>query len=227
MKKAVVLSSGGLDSTVCLGLAVQKYGRSRVTALNVYYGQRHSKEVEASKRVADYYGVERIELDLAPCFIGGKSSLIDPAGHVPHASYHEQYTSVGRLSTVVPFRNGLFISAAVCMMLGRLEEKDSVDVVLGNHAGDVEHYEYPDCSMEFINHMRAALDAGTSGAASIWSPFATCTKTEVIKQGIAIDAPLGLTWSCYMGGDVPCGRCGTCQQRAAAFRALGITDPAL
>lgn len=226
MKKAVVLSSGGLDSTVCLGLAVSEFGRENVIAINVFYGQRHAKELESSKKVCEYYGVPRIELDLLPCFEGGKSSLMKwSTSEISSGTYHEQLSN-GQLATVVPFRNGVFLSAAVSLILGQFPE-DEITVVLGNHAGDYENHEYADCSGEFIESMGKAIKLGTDGRASVYSPFVNSKKYEIVKKGIELHVPFELTWSCYNGLEYPCGKCATCKQRSEAFRLAGIPDPLL
>lgn len=224
MKKAFVLSSGGLDSTVCLALAVEQYGKENVIALGVSYGQRHAKELDCARAVAQHYGVKRIELDLSCCFDGCTSSLMRTStDEISIGTYHEQMCA-GELKTVVPFRNGLFLAAAVCVALGRDENNDIV-IYLGNHGGDVENNEYADCSKEFIDAMNFAIHLGTDGRASLFSPFAGMEKSELVKKGIELNVPFEMTWSCYNGKDRPCGKCTTCIQRAEAFSLNGAIDP--
>lgn len=224
MKKAVVLSSGGLDSTVCLALAVKEFGKDNVIALNIFYGQRHKKEIESSKKVAEYYQVKRIELDLSQCFQNCTSSLMATSKEeISEGTYHEQLTR-GRLHTVVPFRNGLFLSAAVSLVLGQYPDDDLV-VYLGNHAGDVENHEYADCSPEFSDAMSRAVNFGTDGKVTFLSPFKNKKKGDIVKCGLSMNVPFELTWSCYNGKDKPCKKCPTCIQREKAFRENNIEDP--
>ena len=133
--KALVLFSGGLDSTVCLALAVEKYGADEVLALSVFYGQKHSKEMEASEKVAAYYGVKRITLDLGEIFRESTCTLLEGAeGEIPHEDYAEQlkHTEGGPVSTYVPFRNGLFLSSAAAVAISHGCEV----VYYGAHADD-------------------------------------------------------------------------------------------
>lgn len=224
MRKAVVLSSGGLDSTVCLALAVKEFGNENVFALNIFYGQRHKKEIEASKKIAEYYHVKRIELDLSACFKDCKSSLMESSNEeISTGTYHEQLSN-GRLHTVVPFRNGLFLSAAVSLILGQNPD-DELVIYLGNHAGDIENHEYADCSTEFTDAMTKAIYFGTDGKVTFVSPFEGKKKSEIVKCGLSINVPFNLTWSCYNGKEKPCGCCPTCLQRQEAFKENNVGDP--
>ncbi len=121
-EKAMVLCSGGVDSTTCLALAVEKYGRENVSALSIYYGQKHVREIEAAKKVLEYYGVEGTSLDLTPVFAYSDCSLLSHSTEeVPEESYAEQLKSThgAPVTTYVPFRNGLFLSAAASVALSK------------------------------------------------------------------------------------------------------------
>ena len=224
--KALVLSSGGVDSTTCLGMAVDKYGKDNVIALSISYGQKHDKEVEASVKVAEYYGVEHLFLDLTPIFRYSDCSLLQHSGQeVPHESYAKQLeeTDGKPVSTYVPFRNGLFLSSAASIALS----KDCGVIYYGAHADDAAGNAYPDCSEAFQNAINEAIYVGSGNQLKVEAPFVRWTKAQVVKKGLELAVPYELTWSCYEGGDRPCGVCGTCLDRQEAFRLNGVEDPAL
>ena len=223
--KAMVLSSGGVDSTTCLGMAVEKYGRENVFSLSIFYGQKHEKEILAAREVAAFYGVEHLELDLATIFLYSDCSLLKHSGEeIPEESYAEQLekTDGKPVSTYVPFRNGLFLSSAASIALS----KGCSVIYYGAHADDAAGNAYPDCSMEFQRAMNDAVFIGSGEALRIEAPFVGMTKAEVVKKGLELKVPYELTWSCYEGGEKPCGVCGTCRDRAEAFRINGVEDPA-
>lgn len=226
MKKVLVLSSGGVDSTTCLGMAIDKYGVENTIALSVLYGQKHSKELEAAKAVAEYYGVEHISLDLGKIFQYSDCSLLSHSDEeIPHESYAEQLdkTDGTPVSTYVPFRNGLFLSTAASIALS----KDCEVIYYGAHSDDAAGNAYPDCSEVFNNAMNTAIYEGSGRQLRIEAPFVTWTKSQVVKKGLELNVPYHLTWSCYEGHEKPCGVCGTCIDRAEAFRLNGVEDPAL
>lgn len=224
--KALVLFSGGVDSTTCLGLAVKKYGKENVVALSISYGQKHSKEIEAAKAVAEYYGIEKIDLDLSLIFQFSDCSLLkNSSEEIPHESYSEQLkkTDGSPVSTYVPFRNGLFLSSAASIALSK-----SCEVIYyGAHSDDAAGNAYPDCSAVFNDAMNTAIYEGSGRQIRIEAPFVGMTKAEVVKTGLELSVPYELTWSCYEGGDKPCGVCGTCIDRAKAFELNGVKDPAV
>lgn len=225
--KALVLSSGGVDSTTALGLAVSRYGKENVIALSVSYGQKHDKEIQAATAVAEYYGVEQLFLDLSLIFQYSNCSLLQQSTEdIPKESYAEQIEQTKGekpVSTYVPFRNGLFLSSAASIALS----KECDVIYYGAHADDSAGFAYPDCSPEFNNAMNEAIWEGSGHQLRIEAPFVNVSKAEVVKTGLALGVPYELTWSCYEGGERPCGTCGTCIDRAAAFAANGVADPAL
>ena len=224
--KALVLFSGGIDSTTCLGLAISKYGKENVIALSITYGQKHTKEIEAANAIVQYYGIEKIDLDLSLIFRFSDCSLLKGSDEdIPHESYAQQLekTNGSPVSTYVPFRNGLFISSAAAIALSR---KCSV-IYYGAHADDAAGNAYPDCSSVFNNAMNTAVYEGSGKQLKIEAPFVNMTKADVVKIGLELKVPYELTWSCYEGGDKPCGQCGTCIDRAYAFELNGINDPAM
>lgn len=224
--RVLVLTSGGVDSTTCLGMMVAEHGKDNVVALSVSYGQKHTKEIEAAKRIAEYYGVEHIYLNLAEIFKYSDCSLLEHSSEdIPHESYAEQIerTDGKPVSTYVPFRNGLFLATAASVALS----KGCEVIYYGAHSDDAAGSAYPDCSEKFNRAMNEAIYEGSGGQVHIEAPFVTWTKKEVVKKGLELKVPYELTWSCYEGKDKPCGVCGTCIDRQQAFEANGITDPLL
>lgn len=224
--KALVLFSGGVDSTTCLGLAVEKYGKDNVVALSVSYGQKHQKEIIASDNIAKYYGIEHIKLDLSTMFKFSNCSLLEHSSDdIPEESYAEQIkkTEGKPVSTYVPFRNGLFIASAAAIALS----KDCSVIYYGAHSDDAAGNAYPDCSSVFNDAMNTAVYEGSGHQLTVEAPFVGINKAQVVKKGLEIGVPYELTWSCYEGGAEPCGKCGTCIDRQNAFAANGITDPLL
>ena len=222
--KALVLFSGGVDSSTCLAMAVKKYGTENVVALTVSYGQKHTKEIAAANAVADHYGTEHIKIDLSLIFKYSDSSLLSHSDEeIPHESYAKQLekTDGSPVSTYVPFRNGLFISAAASVALS----KGCEVIFYGAHADDSAGNAYPDCSPAFNEAMNKAVWEGSGGQLKVEAPFVGMSKSQVVKTGLELGVPYELTWSCYEGNDVPCGVCGTCRDRAAAFEANGVRDP--
>ena len=145
---------------------------------------------------------------------------------IPKESYSTQIEETNGekpVSTYVPFRNGLFLSTAASIALS----KECSVIYYGAHSDDAAGFAYPDCSDVFNNAMNTAIYEGSGHQLKIEAPFINMNKAQVIKKGIELDVPYELTWSCYEGGDKPCGKCGTCIDRAAAFKANGIEDPAI
>ena len=226
-KKAVVLLSGGVDSTTCLAIAVAKYGRTNILALSAYYGQRHNKEIMSARKVTAYYGVEHKEADLSLAFSMSDCPLLSKSTQViKHKSYAEQLKAMGGEGTVdtyVPFRNGLLLSyaAAIATSIG------AEVIYYGAHADDAAGRAYPDCTIEFAEYMDKAIFEGSGRTVHLEAPLINLNKASVVKAGLELGAPYKFTWSCYEGGVRPCGTCGTCIDRAAAFAANGVSDPAL
>lgn len=229
MKKALVLSSGGVDSTTCVGIAVKDVGSENVSTVSVFYGQKHNKELEFAEKVAEFYNVKHYVLDLSNVLQYSNCSLMKKSTEdIPMMSYAEQIekNGEGKVSTYVPFRNGLMLSA-VAALAQSIYPDDDVDIYLGAHADDAADRAYADCSEEFTSAMNAAIVIGTYGKVRVVAPLVNLNKAGVVKLGLSIDVPYKYTWSCYSGGDKPCGHCGTCIDRAKAFEANGISDPAL
>lgn len=224
--KALVLSSGGVDSTTCLGMAVAKYGADQVISLSISYGQKHEKEIQSAKKVAEYYKVEHLFLDMETIFAYSDCSLLQHSGReIAKESYDEQLKKAeGKpVATYVPFRNGLFLSAAASIALS----KGCSVIYYGAHRDDAAGNAYPDCSEAFETAMNEAIYQGSGKMLHLEAPFIGMTKAEIVKKGLEISVPYELTWSCYEGGEKPCGLCGTCRDREKAFALNGVKDPLL
>lgn len=212
---AVLTFSGGMDSSTLAGFYASQ--GHRLLLLSVNYGQRHVRELEQAKLVAAYYDAEHHIVDATSI---GKlltgSALTDdvdvPEGH---------YAWDNMTTTVVPNRNAILANIAVGVAVARRAEL----VALGVHAGD--HAVYPDCRPEFIGALRELVNTATEGlhTPEVHAPFVYLTKAQIARFGDTIGVPYGLTWSCYKGGDIHCGRCGTCVERAEAFAEAGVPDP--
>ena len=227
-RKALVLSSGGIDSTTCLALAVEQLGAANVAAVSIYYGQRHRVELDAACAVAEYYRVRHYEFDLSTVMRFSNCALLDGSTQaISHSSYGEQIAKNGcKVATYAPFRNGLMLSVAASLAQS-LYDHDECDLYLGAHADDAAGNAYADCSVPFLDHLGQAIAIGTYSQVHLVAPFATVNKAAVVARGLQLGVPYHLTWSCYEGGDRPCGECATCRDRAAAFAANGVPDPLL
>lgn len=222
--KAVVLSSGGIDSTVLLTEAVARYGAAEVLALTMLYGQKHSKELDAAKAVAERLGVQHLVRDLSSTFEFSDCPLLQGRGDMVHASYAEQLEAMGGSGTVatyVPFRNGLFLAYAAAIAYSFGAEV----VFYGAHADDAAGRAYPDCTPEFYGAMNDAVSQGTGLKVRLAAPLLHMNKTSIVALGLELGAPFELTWSCYEGSEEACGTCGTCLDRRAAFLKCNTVDP--
>ncbi|KGG81485.1 7-cyano-7-deazaguanine synthase [Caloranaerobacter azorensis H53214] len=215
MKKAVILLSGGLDSTTCMGIA-QNEGYE-LYPISFDYKQRHRKELEAAKKIAEYYNVKEhkiISLDN----VGG-SALTDENIDVP------EYKGDGEIPvTYVPARNILFLSYA----LGYAEVIGAEAIFIG--VSSVDYSGYPDCRPEFIEAFQKVVDVGTAAGVKgksikIIAPLINLSKAETIKLGTKYGVPYHLTTSCYNGKEKACGVCDSCVLRLKGFAEAGIEDP--
>lgn len=226
--KALVLSSGGVDSTTCLGIAIDKYGKDNVITASLYYGQKHDKELECARKIAEYYGVQHIEEDISNImkYASNVCSLVKGGKDIQHSSYEEQVKAneEGRVDTYVPFRNGLLLSIATAYA-DSLFPNEEVEIFYGAHADDSVGNAYADCSPEFAEAMNKAIQLGTYNKISINRPLINMNKAGVVKTGLKLNVPYNLTWSCYEGKEKQCGKCGTCIDRKKAFEDNGVEDP--
>lgn len=212
--KTVVLFSGGLDSTALL--AILKDQRRDLVALSFDYGQRHRRELDAARAVAERLSVTHRILDLRnlASLLQG-SALTSESVPVPHGHYEEQSMQ----ATVVPNRNMIFLSLAFAESIQVGAER----VAYGAHAGD--HAIYPDCRAEFVRAMQEAARLCHYRPIELETPFIEIRKEEIVSLGDEVGAPFELTWSCYEGGERHCGKCGTCVERREAFALAGVSDP--
>jgi len=219
MSSALILLSGGMDSTALLSEAIDGLGIERVETLSVIYGQRHVKEIEQAKLIAAHYGVKHDVVDLSVLADFLDSALTSDDKDVPDGHYAEQTMRI----TVVPNRNAIML-----MVAGGIAASRGIESVwTAVHAGD--HFIYPDCRPEFIDSASNTLSLGTSsfGDVKIIAPFVMVDKTEIAKIGNENHAPFALSWSCYKGSEIHCGACGTCFERREAFDTAGIDDPTI
>jgi len=218
MDKALILLSGGLDSTTCAAIAVEEFGGNFVLGVSFVYGQKHSREVESAANVAEFYGFPHSVIQLPNVFGGYGSTLIDPGLQNPTVPYSELS---GVSPTYVPFRNGILASYAAAVAL----TEDCNLVYFGAHSEDAANWAYPDCIPEFIGSMASAIYIGTYFKVRLVTPLQWMDKKDVVQRGLYLDAPYDLTTSCYNGGEVACGRCPTCRSRRAAFAHWSARDP--
>ncbi len=216
---ALVLLSGGLDSTTAMAIAASNCVALR--AVSFQYGQSHSREIESARAIAKYYHAHHEVIVLPDIFKGFGSTLTDKQEQQPHMTYEEMEKHEGPMPTYVPYRNGNFLSVAATIAL----VNDFTYIYWGPHAGDAHHWAYPDCTPEFTGAMSNAIYIGTDKKVRLVTPLQWLSKIEVVKLGIVLKAPFHLTWSCYEGGEAQCGECPTCLDRIRAFNANDAIDP--
>ena len=215
---ALVVFSGGVDSTTLLYWALQKF--SRVEAVSFHYGSKHnSRELESAAKITAALKVphQTITLEMDKWL---KSNLLEGGDEIPEGHYEQENMA----ATVVPFRNGIFLSIAT----GIAESKGLGTVLLGSHKGD--HTIYPDCRREWTDAFSKAAAIGTDNKVMVLAPFADMTKTDIVRIGTDLGVPYEQTWSCYRGGNGPNGprqdfRTSTVVERVEAFLENGLTDP--
>jgi 7-cyano-7-deazaguanine synthase len=225
--KSVVLLSGGMDSTAVLAQAIAD-GSDEIHCVSCRYGSKHQdSENLAAMQVVDHYrfnvGLKSLfhqVVSMPDVFRGAKSALMGEV-EMPHLTYAEIATSVGPSPTVVPFRNANLISVAAAIA----SAQEASYVYIAAHGEDARNWAYPDCTPEFMGAMANAVYVGTYHQVQLRFPFIWMLKWEVCKRGMELDAPLHLTWSCYEGGLVQCGKCPTCIERKDAFERAGYADP--
>ena len=223
MEKVLVLLSGGIDSAVSLALAIDKYGKENVFTITFDYGQKNSNEIKFSQLLANHYEVKNVLLGVSSLFKYSDSSLLNHSSKtLSHDSYEKQVENNEEVSTVVPFRNGLFLSVAASYALSQ-----NIDLIYyGIHYEvGVAHQLYPDCSDDFNEAINKAIYVGTGEKVRVIAPLVDKTKKEVIKLGYTMHVPFEKTWTCYDNHDISCGMCNSCQDRIKAFKANGLIDP--
>jgi len=213
-KKVIVLLSGGMDSVTALAHAVTEH--EVVAALSFNYGSKHNaRELIFAAKQAEERRVPQVTVPLD--FIGQyfASDLLKKGGTIPKGHYEEETMK----QTVVPFRNGIMLAIAA----GFAESRGAGGIVIAAHSGD--HAIYPDCREDFMRAMSAAIQAGTYAELEVLRPFIAMSKAEIARRGAELGVDFAETWSCYEGGAVHCGECGTCVERREAFQLAGLVDP--
>lgn len=215
--QAIVLVSGGLDSAVCLALAVQEYD---VSLLHINYGQRtEARELQAFNELADHFGItRRLVADISYLKEIGGSSLVDE-GMAVEKGVPQPGQQIP--STYVPFRNAHIL----CVGMSWAEVTGAEALFIG--AVQEDGSGYPDCTQEFYDKFAAAADAGTKPQTkvAIRTPLITMNKGQIVRRGLKLGAPLHLTWSCYTESDQACGQCESCHLRLRGFAEAGEQDP--
>jgi len=215
MKKVAIILSGGMDSTALLS-SLLKDGYE-VIPIHFQYGSKHNgKELQSFVNICAYYNLINshiIDIDFNK--MGITSDLLTSGGDIPEGHYE----APNMKSTVVPFRNGIMLSMAA----GIAESLDCEELYYGAHAGD--HAIYPDCREEFFNYMAEAVRVGTYKGIALRAPFLNIDKGGIAAIGCDNKAPFILTWTCYKGQSLHCGKCGACQERIEAFAKFNLKDP--
>ena len=210
----VVIYSGGMDSYTVLHRALNE--GLEVHALSFDYGQRHARELEVAARVCRGLGVPHQVVDIRAIHgLIDNSALTDAGRELPEGEYAEENLA----ATVVPNRNMILLSLAIAKAVNIGARR----VDYGAHGGD--HVLYPDCRPEFVERMNAVAGIANFEAVAIHAPYLHASKAEILADGLAMGLDYGQTWTCYRGGRLACGRCGSCRERLAAFAANGAIDP--
>lgn len=210
-RRCVVLLSGGLDSTVLLAHLIDE--GVNCLGLSIDYGQKHRRELEAAGAVSKHYKIPTYMVQLPSALMAG--SALTGGSPVPHGHYADE----SMRATVVPARNTVLLATAAAVAV----REGCTAVAYAAHAGD--HAIYPDCRPEFAEAVRALLALCDYSPIGFLTPFISWSKGDVARRGNALKAPVEMTWSCYKGGEIHCGECGTCVERKEAFRTAGIQDP--
>lgn len=211
--KSITILSGGMDSTTLAHhLAKKGYAQH---LLSFHYGQKHYKELGFAYNLAVKMGLQHDVVDLTTLkgLLTGSALTDDVA--IPDGHYTEETMK----ATIVPNRNAIMLSIAYAVAVA----EDAQYVSYGAHAGD--HAVYPDCRPLFIERFGHMEQAATESGIMLMTPFLYLSKTEIVKEGDRLGVDFAATWSCYKGGEIHCGVCGTCTERREAFLLAGIEDP--
>ncbi|MEI6516133.1 MAG: 7-cyano-7-deazaguanine synthase QueC [bacterium] len=221
IEKAVVLLSGGLDSTTLLHYITRKLGVREVYALSFLYGQKHQRELDEAAWQAKAAGVKAhdlVDMGFFGALTPGSSALTDAAVAVPKLADLDEAT-LSQPPTYVPNRNMMLLSVAAAYA----ESRGIRDIFYGAQTQDA--YGYWDCTPEFVNRINALLALNHRPPVQVHAPFSRLRKADELKLGLELGVDYAHTWTCYRGGDKPCGECPSCVERATAFREIGLADP--
>lgn len=213
-KDTLLVLSGGMDSTTML----HEFASRIALAVSFDYGSNHNaREIACAAENCKILSIEHIVIPLDFMSRYFHSSLLEGADAIPEGDYAEENMH----STVVPFRNGIMLAIAA----GLAESRGLKQVMLANHGGD--HTIYPDCREGFINAMDSAIRQGTFASIKLAAPYTNISKSDIARRGKELGMDYTLTYSCYKGGELHCGKCATCMERRQAFRDAGIDDPTI
>ncbi len=200
-----------MDSTTML----YDYKDNIALAVSFHYGSNHNdKEIPFARYHCEKLGIKHITIPLAFMKQYFRSSLLEGSEAIPEGNYDEENMK----STVVPFRNGIMLA----IVAGLAETYGLKHVMMANHSGD--HTIYPDCRPSFVAAMSAAIAAGTYEGITLETPYTNLSKGDIARKGKELGLDYTQTWSCYKGGEIHCGKCGTCRERKEALADAGITD---
>jgi len=217
-RKAVVILSGGIDSSTLLYDTASK--GYEVSALTFIYGQKHEREIGSARAICEELSVPHRVVDLSalkPILSG--SALTDPSVEIPEVPESAEHFDTLK-TTIVPNRNAIFLSIAV----GYAVSTGAGAVLFGAHHSD--RGVYPDCRVEFVEAFQHAERLATDvPELRVEAPYAAMDKADIVRLGAGLGVPFGLAWSCYKGGEIHCGACSSCRERKRAFAEAGVPDP--
>ena len=219
-EKALILFSGGIDSTTVLYWAKKEF--DQILLVIIDYSQKHNVEVRNAIRIAEQNNLEYLHVRFPLGELLG-SALLDPDWEIP-VSFDKAKDSRGIPETYVPFRNGIFLSLAA----GIAETRNITNILTGFNLIDTP--DYPDTTKNFADKMEAAINEGTTASITgnkykVITPLINKSKKEIIEMGLSLKADYSMSISCYRGGEMPCLNCPSCDIRERAFREIGIEDP--
>ena len=236
----VTLLSGGLDSTTVTAYARQ--GVDHLTAITFHYGQSHGKEVECAARIAELLGIQHKLLDVSLLGeVSWYSALISPESFPIPSDRSGEEIGFGVPITYVPLRNTIFLSLSAALLESRVLHAveveglapEAAEAVVYMAPNAIDYSGYPDCRPEYFDQMAETLKFGSKlwtqygVGMRIETPIIRLSKAEIVRMAGDLKVPLELTWSCYRGGDAPCGSCDSCLLRAKGFEEAGVPDPLL
>lgn len=209
----VLILSGGVDSTTLLYDLLER--GVTVCPISFDYGQKHSKELLCASETCDMLGVQLKTVDISALNTIFTSSALTGAANIPKGDYEDE----NMRTTVVPNRNMILLSSAI----GYAINIGARDVYYGAHSGD--HSIYPDCREEFVKRIQNIAEVCHYTPLNVKAPYLHMTKADIVRKGLDLCVDYHHTWTCYKGGALACGACGSCRERLEAFDAAGVTDP--